>query len=138
MSRYVVLIKAVAFYPVGEILKEPLNLYALTTSNHPPTGLERLSDCSPINLTLVHSIYSANRTDYLLRTLQIKFIKQLSHSFWYHFTAEHVDFITGINQANLSSMIGLIHKAERKPEKTVDEVNKMLAEGLAKADGALT
>jgi len=127
MSQYIILAKANT---------EPI-YYALTTSNHPPTGMQTLQNFCPIVLELLHTIHTDNSSDNLLRTLQIKFKPQHTHSFWYQLQPEHITFIQSITTANFHNIIGLIHKQERKPDLNNEEVQTLIAESLKKAEGAL-
>lgn len=132
MSQYVILIETSL---ASDDLKE--SRCALVTSSNPPSGLEHLQDYCPIPIKLIHSIQAANRTDYLLKTLQIKFKQAHRYSFWYDLNTEQIAFIKSITAENLSNMIGLIHKAERKPDLNRDEVSALIAASLATTEKIL-
>lgn len=141
MSQYILLIKAPLTYglhaPGNLRLSTPHDSYALTTSNHPPTGLLILQNYNPSRLTLIHSIRAASGTDNLLRTLEIKFHSKHLHSFWYAFLPEDIEFIKSLNESNFNQMIGLIQRQLKKPDMSAPELDNFIAEQLAKADGAL-
>lgn len=115
----------------------PVTLYALTTTNHPATGLALLQNYCPVKLQTVHTINSRNQTEILQRTLQIKFQHRLLHSFWYAFSLDEVEFIKSLNEHNFSNMIGFIQRQLKKPDMDSAELQAFVNEQLQKAEGAL-
>ena len=135
MSQYVILIRSVNTFDL-----EPGNpdyVYALTTSNHPPTGLTMLQNYCPVKLETIHYIRAGNGTDNLLLTLRIKFQDRQLHSFWYAFSTEDVTFIKSLNESNFNSMIGLIQRQLKKPEMDQAQTQEFINEQLKKAESAL-
>ena len=116
---------------------EPLTLYALTTSNHPPTGLALLQTYCPIKLDIIHVIHTRSQTEILERTLQIKFQHRRLHSFWYAFSPDDIQFIQALNETNFSSMIGFIQRQLKKPDMSEAQLQQLINEQLEKASNAL-
>src|SRR5690349_9674068 len=109
MSQYVTLIRTCDTpNTVIDPYRLPITLYALTTTNHPPTGLALLQHYCPVKLETIHSIRAGNASDNLLLTLKIKFQNRHLHSFWYALSLEDVNFIKLLTETNFNSMIGFI------------------------------
>ena len=136
MSQYVILIQT-ANMSLTDDYARPITLYALTTTSFPPTGLAVLQNYCPVKLETVHSIHTRMQTDYLLRTLQIKFQPRLLHSFWYALAQDEIEFIKSLNEHNFSNMIGLIHRQLKKPETNATQGANFIAGQIAKAESAL-
>jgi hypothetical protein len=146
MSQYVILIQTVltpnsiidpfAVRVFDGHTSAPVTLYALTTSNHPPTGLSLLQNYCPVKLELLHTIHTASQTDILRQTLEIKFRHRLLHSFWYALDLNEIEFICNLNERNFSQMIGFIHKQLRKSEMSENQTRDFIAEQIAKAKAA--
>lgn len=151
MSQYLILIQTAPTYnPVidpfslwtgdykhPEHQRIPVIVYALTTSNHPPTGLALLQNHCPVKLQVIHIVHAGNATDNLVRTLQIKFRHRLLHSFWYAFSQEDLEFIKSLNERNFNSIIGFIQRQLKKPEMNQTETQEFINEQIRKAEGAL-
>lgn len=129
MSQYVILVRTDSLLPLPR--------FALTTSNNPATGLAILQNCSPVKLALMHSIHTANRTEVVERTLQIKYRTRLHHGFWYDLTPQDVADICALNESNFQNMIGLIQKSLVKPSLSETETKALIAEALQQAEAAL-
>lgn len=127
MSQYVILVET------APLLVNPTRLYALTTSSHPPTGLELLQNYSPVSLTLIHAIQAGHRTDYLKQTLDIKYRSAHLYSFWYALTPADIAFIKSISDDNFQNMIGFIHRQLKPPDMTPEETQALLQRQLDKA-----
>ncbi len=115
----------------------PVTIYALTTSNRPPTGLALLQNYCPVRLAIIHTIAAGNQTEYLERTLKIKFHNRLLHSFWYAFSLDDIAFLQSLNERNFSSMIGFIHRQLKKPEMDQNQGEQYVKDLLQKAEQAL-
>ena len=136
MSQYLILARTTNLlykgfeYPCGQV-------YALTTSNHPPTGLSYLQNYCPLTLEIVHVIHSRNQTEILEQTLRIKFRDRLLHSFWYTFTPKEISLIKSLNEQNFSNMIGFIQRELKRPEMNREQLEQFVSEQLQKAESAL-
>lgn len=131
MSYYVVLIKAQC--------SGFLNLYAISTAANPEAALAQLQTYSPVPCELVHSIRAQNRTDYLEKTLHIKFRHKQHHSFWFMLDENDRKFITSITAENFFQISGLIAKtfappAPPPPKVSADELSDLIAENIALAE----
>ncbi len=115
----------------------PVTLYALTTTNHPPTGLALLQHYCPIKLETVHSVRAGNASDNLLLTLQIRFQNRRLHSFWYALSAEDINFIKLLTETNFNSMIGFIQRQLKKPGMDRTQTQEFIQKQLKKAESAL-
>lgn len=137
MSQYVILIQTPSIEIYHGLDHRSAIFYALTTTNHPPTGLLNLQNFCPVKLEAIHFINSRNQTDILLKALQIKFQHRLLHSFWYAFSPEDITFIKALNEHNFSNMIGFIQRGLKKPDMNQDQLQAFIQEQLQKAEGAL-
>ena len=115
----------------------PVTLYALTRTNHPPTGLDLLQSWCPVKLQTIHVIHTRNQTETLLQTLQIKFQHRQLHSFWYAFTPDDITFLKSLTETNFASMIGFIQRQLKKPDMSEVQLQQFINEQLEKASNAL-
>jgi len=137
MSRHLVLIRAT--FPCG---LNALNcalphhlVYAISVSNNPSVALENLQNYCPLPLELVHSIESGSRTDYLERTLHIKYraFQLRKNSFWFTLPTNEVEFIKTLNEHNFANVAGFLNKQMAPAPPPVIAIEKLpdfIAENL--------
>lgn len=86
------------------------DIYAISVAHNLEMAVKSLRDYSPLPCALEHSIHAGSRTEYLERTLQIKFRAKLSHSFWYRLAPEDVEFIKSLTDSNFARIAGFLNK----------------------------
>lgn len=115
--RYTVLIRACA--PGYQVSVPDLELtsdrayYAISVTSNPALAVENLQNFCPLPCELIHAIHSDARTDYLERTLHIKYepYRLRPKSFWFALPDEAVKFIQSLNERNFYQIAGFINKA---------------------------
>ena len=118
MSRFVVLIRANRLnghQPFDD--NDPRDYYAISVSNNPAVALASLQDYCPLPCELIHSIESGPRTNYLERTLHIKYraFQLRKDSFWFTLPPQEVEFIKSLNECNFFEQAGFLNKAAIPP-----------------------
>ena len=106
---YIVLIKA----SCGHANAAPI--YAISQATNPENALTMLRAHCPIPVKLLHAIRAGNRSEYLERSLHIRYRAQQLHSYWFLLSDQDLAFIKTLDDTNFFRIAGFLNKQAAPP-----------------------